>query len=277
MHGPGERQELALSVVAPAHDEEGNIDPLVEAVGRAAGGLARDRAWAWELILVDDGSRDGTRARIEALMRDRPWLRAVAMTRTPPGRGAGQSAAFWAGFRAARGRLIATLDADLQNDPADIPRLVAVMEQQRADLAQGDRSRNRRDNLVRRVGSVVGRAFRRMILGDTVRDTGCSLRVMKREVALALPLEFRGVHRFIPVLARRLGFVVVEAPVSHRPRQAGVTKYGLGIRQRAIPGLIDCFAVRWMISRRRWTDHVELERAASARPARSGAGAEALL
>jgi glycosyltransferase involved in cell wall biosynthesis len=189
---------------------------------------------------------------------ERPWLRIVGMTRTPPGKGGGQSAAFHAGFRACRGGLIAVLDADLQNDPADLPAMLELLQRERADMVQGDRSRNRRDNFVRRIGSIVGRRFRGWILGDTIRDTGCSLRLLKREIAVQLPLEFKGMHRFIPVMARQLGYKVVEMAVTHRPRAAGETKYGMGITQRALPGLIDCFAVRWMSKRRRPVDSAEV-------------------
>lgn len=245
---------IDISVVAPAHNEEANINALVEEIGRA---LATS-GLIFEAVIVDDGSTDATRARLTALMPANPWLRCVAMQRTPAGKGNGQSAAFHAGFRAARGHLIAVLDADLQNDPAEIPAMVARMREAKADLVQGDRSHARRDNAVRKVGSIVGRLFRRWLLGDSVRDTGCSLRVMKREVALALPLEFRGMHRFIPITARHLGYAVVEMPVTHRPRVAGETKYGMGIVQRALPGLRDLFAVRWMKSRRRPTACAEV-------------------
>lgn len=243
----GEDCCLALSVVSPAHNEEDNIRRLVDEVDSACG----ETNGGWEFIVVDDGSTDSTRRIVLDLMRSRPWLRCLAMTQTPPGRGNGQSAAFHAGFRAARGRLVAVLDADLQNDPADLPAMIALLRERHADMVQGDRSHARKDNAVRRAGSVVGRLFRRMILGDTIRDTGCSLRVMKREVALGLPLEFAGMHRFIPAVARHMGHVVVEMPVHHRPRVAGTTKYGFGITKRAIPGLVDCFAVRWMSRRRR--------------------------
>lgn len=238
---------VELSFVAPAHNEQDNVRQLVEEVGRAgaASGLG------FEFVLVDDGSTDATVQRCLEMMPDRPWLRMIRMTRTPPGKGGGQSAAFHAGFRAARGRLIAVMDADLQNDPGEIPQMLALMGQSGADMVQGDRSHARKDGPIRRWGSRVGRWFRRMILADTIRDTGCSLRVMTREVALSVPLEFKGVHRFIPVTARQQGFKVVEMPVHHRPRTAGETKYGMGITKRAIPGLIDCFAVRWMGNRRR--------------------------
>jgi hypothetical protein len=133
-----------------------------------------------------------------------------------------------------------------------------LLQKSGADMVQGDRSHARRDNAVRRVGSQIGRLVRHWLLGDTIRDTGCSLRLMKREVALGLPLEFAGMHRFIPVTARHLGYKVVEMPVHHRPRAHGTTKYGFGITKRAIPGLIDLFAVRYMRNRRRPIDSVEV-------------------
>ena len=245
---------IELSVVSPAHNEEDNVGPLVEEIRKAVEPLGIP----FEVVIVDDGSTDSTRSRLVDLMLTRPWLRCIAMTRTPPGKGAGQSAAFFAGFAEARGQLIATLDADLQNDPTDIAAMVRLMRETGADMVQGDRSHARRDNFVRKVGSVVGRKFRLWLLGDSIRDTGCSLRVMKREIAVQLPLQFRGMHRFIPVTARHLGFSVVEMRVNHRPRTAGETKYGMGIVQRAIPGLIDLLAVRYMRSRRRPTDHSEI-------------------
>jgi glycosyltransferase involved in cell wall biosynthesis len=262
-----EQDRVELSFVAPAHNEQDNIAALVEQVGLAG----RASGVRFELVIVDDGSTDGTRARIVELMESRPWLRCVAMTRTPPGKGGGQSAAFHAGFQNARGRLVATLDADLQNDPADIPKMLELMRSSNADMVQGDRSHARRDNVVRRVGSIVGRTFRRALLGDTIRDTGCSLRVMKREIAVQLPLVFKGMHRFIPVTARYLGYTVVEMTVHHRARTAGETKYGMGITKRAIPGLIDLLAVRYMRNRRRPVEHAEVSARSPIMAARSGA------
>jgi glycosyltransferase involved in cell wall biosynthesis len=164
------------------------------------------------------------------------------------------------------GMLVALIDGDCQNDPADIPPIVERIAGGDADMVQGDRTAERRDGLVRRVSSWVGRLVRRLLLGDTIRDTGCSLRVMKRDVALALPLEYRGAHRFIPFTARELGFRVVEMPVHHRARTVGRTKYG--IRNRAIPGLVDCFAMRWMRNRRRGVRYEEVtsDRAGDPRP-----------
>jgi glycosyltransferase involved in cell wall biosynthesis len=259
-----------LSVVAPARDEADNIVPLVEQVEAALVGAGV----AFEFLIVDDASSDATAQRVLAMMPDRPWLRLISLSPTDPsggsaggsaggpaggsagggpGVGHGQSAAFRAGFAACRAPLVASLDADLQNDPADLPRLLAHLHATGADFVQGDRSAARAlgDARVRRIGSIVGRLARRALLGDTVRDTGCSLRVMKREIALALPLEFKGMHRFVPVTARRLGYTVVELPVAHRPRHAGEPKYGLGITHRAVPGLVDCLVVRWMSNRRR--------------------------
>lgn len=236
-----------LSVIAPAHNEEDNIVPLVEQIESALAGTS------FEIIIVDDASTDETPSRVRALQGERPHLRLISLARPSAGAGNGQSAAFKAGFAAARGELVGSLDADLQNDPADFPRLLAELERTGADFVQGDRSaaRQQGDAWIRQQSSRVGRLFRRMILGDTIRDTGCSLRVMRREIAVQLPLEFKGMHRFIPVTARQLGYRVVELPVAHRPRHAGVPKYGMGIAKRAIPGLVDCFAVRWMRARRR--------------------------
>ncbi|MFN5662836.1 MAG: glycosyltransferase family 2 protein, partial [Planctomyces sp.] len=162
-----------LSVVAPAHNEAENIAQLVEQTGRAlsVAGVS------FELIIVDDGSTDATRTRIAEHMPTRPWLRGLSMRQTPPGKGNGQSAAFHAGIRAARGVFIATIDADLQNDPADLPAMLELSRERNADFVQGDRSHARRDNFIRRASSRVGRFFRRLILRDVVRDTGGSLAV----------------------------------------------------------------------------------------------------
>lgn len=246
---------IELTVLAPAHNEEENVDLLIEEVGAAIEPLGIP----FEFIIVDDGSTDSTKEKTIAQQAARSWVRCVSMTNTPPGSGNGQSAAFHAGFRAAKGRLIATLDADLQNDPADLPAMLKLLESSGADFVQGDRSaiRSQGDAKIRQFGSWVGRKFRLIILGDTITDTGCSLRIMKREIALRLPLEFKGAHRFIPATARHMGYTVVEMPVNHRNRHAGTPKYGMGITKRALPGLIDLFAIRWMRSRRRPVTSIE--------------------
>ena len=263
---------IALSVVAPAHNEAENVRDLVEQVGAAGEKAGEILGGGFEFVLVDDGSTDETQKIAREMAAERPWLRIIAMRETPPGKGNGQSAAFHAGFRAARGVFIGSLDADLQNDPADYVGMAQLIVSEGADMVQGDRSRNRRDTAVRRWGSIVGRTFRGWILGDKIRDTGCSLRIMRTEIALRLPLEFKGVHRFIPALANQMGYKVVEMGVTHRPRVAGETKYGMGITQRAIPGLIDCFAIRWMGKRRRTVLNEEVGAAARAdEGAREGA------
>lgn len=246
--------EVEISVVAPAHNEEGNVAPLAEQVHAALSQLNVP----FELVIVDDGCTDSTRDRVLELMAARPWLRLVSMTRTPPGKGVGQSAAMCAGIHQTRGRLVATIDADIQNDPADLIEMYRLLNSSGADFVQGDRSHARKDNFVRRGTSVIGRWFRKNLLGDTIRDTGCSLRLMKRDIAIQLPLQLRGMHRFIPITAKHMGYTVVEMRVRHRPRVSGETKYGLGVWQRAIPGLIDLFAVRYMRNRRRPVEHTEL-------------------
>ena len=246
---------IELSVIAPAHNERDNLVTLIAEIEAAIEPLGIKH----EIIIIDDASTDDTPGVLAGLKLKHHALRAIRMMDTPgiAKRGNGQSAAFHAGIRAARGGLIAMLDADLQNDPADIPAMIEMMEREQADLVQGDRSHDRHDTLVRRFSAWVGRAFRRVLLGDKVVDTGCSLRIMRREVALRLPLEFRGMHRFIPVTVKQMGYRVVEMPVNHRARLAGQTKYG--IWNRALPGLVDCFAVRWMRKRRRPVEAVEIE------------------
>lgn len=241
--------DVELSVVVPARDEADNVGPLIRTIERALAPLGR----SFEVIVVDDGSRDGTGAKLRQLMSQHPRLRCLALR---PGT-SGQSAALAAGYRAARGELVSSLDADLQNDPRDLVRLIEHLEASGADLVQGDRSAARRDGPIRRFGSLVGRLARRSVLRDRCRDTGCSLRVMRREVARALPLDLRGMHRFVPALTRQLDRRVEEVSVGHRQRRAGISKYGLGLR-RALPGLIDLLAVRYMASRRCRVDWDEL-------------------
>jgi glycosyltransferase involved in cell wall biosynthesis len=239
---PSRSDAPILSVVVPALDEQDNVAPLCRQVAQhiVAQGIAA------ELIIVDDGSTDATPARLRALRGEYPWLRVLRRSRPQ-----GQSAAMYAGIQAARGQWIATLDADLQNDPADLPKMLAICQSGAADMVQGDRSRNRRDNFIRRRTSGIGRATRKMLLGDSVRDTGCSARVVRADIAKQYPLIFKGIHRFLPVYAKMLGARIVEMPVNHRPRTAGQTKYGLGILKRGLSGFFDCLSVRWMLKRYR--------------------------
>lgn len=232
---------IELSIVVPALNEEDNVVPLVDEVRRAI----LDAGIEAELIVVNDGSTDATATRLRELQNVTPWLR--VLHRDKP---RGQSAAMHAGIQAARGVFIATLDADLQNDPADLPMMLALIRAGEAEMAQGLRAR-RKDSIVRLCTSWVGRTTRRVILGDNIRDTGCTTRVLRTDIAKQFPLVFKGMHRFMPVYARMLGARIVEVPVNHRPRVAGVAKYG--ILNRGFVGFFDCLAMRWMIKRYRDT------------------------
>ena len=234
-----------LSLVIPVHDEAESLEALQReldaAVGSWPGGL--------EILFVDDGSRDASRACLQAIAEKDPRVRVLALDAQH-----GQSAALDAGFRAARGDLIGTLDADLQNDPADLPRLLAALEH--ADVVCGVRVA-RRDGFVRRASSRIANAFRNAVTGESVRDVGCSLRVIRRSFLARVKLH-RGMHRFLPTLLALEGARVIELPVAHRPRRHGRSKYG--IADRLFAGLVDVFAVRWMKSRRLAYRVCELDR-----------------
>jgi glycosyltransferase involved in cell wall biosynthesis len=223
-----------LSVVVPLHDEEDSLEPLHRELDAALAGVAG----GVELIFVDDGSRDASRARLRALAAKDPRVRVLALDRNH-----GQSAALDAGFRAARGEVVVTLDADGQNDPADIPRLLAALDA--ADVVNGVRV-GRRDDWLRRFSSQVANGFRNALTHESVTDVGCSLRAMRAEPLRRVRL-WRGAHRFLPTLLRLEGARVVELPVSHRARRHGRSKYG--VLDRLFVGLADVFAVRWLQAR----------------------------
>ena len=192
---------------------------------------------SWELIFVDDGSTDGSGAYLEAADRRHARVRLVQFRRN-----FGQTAALAAGFEHAAGSILVAIDADLQNDPADIPAMVRKLEESNADMVAGVRV-NRRDTFSRRMQSKVGNSVRNWITGDRITDTGCSLKLVKREAIDRVRL-FTGMHRFLPTLVRYAGYRVIEMPVNHRQRRFGTSKYGA--MNRAFRGLADCFAVRWM-------------------------------
>jgi dolichol-phosphate mannosyltransferase len=233
---------VELSVVIPAHNEAENVGPLVREIGAALAGTD------YEIVLVVDGSTDATSERAAELARTIPGLRVV---RHPTSRG--QSFAIAAGVRAARGSWIATLDGDGQNDPADIPGLLARRAEGRTGhagtgplLIAGYR-RERRDAWLKRVSSRVANAVRGRLLGDRTPDTGCGLKVFEREAFLALP-HFDHMHRFLPALFLRAGGRVVSVEVSHRPRERGASHYGMW--NRLWVGIGDLFGVWWLIRRR---------------------------
>jgi dolichol-phosphate mannosyltransferase len=220
----------ALSVVVPLYNEEANVPILQEELRVALKG--RD----YEIIFVDDGSVDRTAERIETA----PNIRLIRFEKN-----SGQSAAIYAGVTATRGGTLVIIDGDLQNDPADIPKLLAEIARG-ADLVCGYRV-PRRDTLVKRATSRIANAVRSRYTKDGVRDTGCTLKAMRRECISTL-LPFKGMHRFIPALVKAAGYRLVEVPVNHRPRRFGESKYGLG--NRALRATVDMFGVRWLLSRR---------------------------
>jgi dolichol-phosphate mannosyltransferase len=220
----------AFSVVVPLYNEEANLPILQEELRVALSGLD------YELVFVDDGSVDRTPERIEAA----PNIRLIRFEKN-----SGQSAAIYAGLDAARGATVVVIDGDLQNDPADIPRLLAEITHG-ADLVCGYR-RKRQDTVVKRLTSRIANTVRSRYTKDGVRDTGCTLKAMRRECVSAL-FPFKGMHRFIPALVKAAGYRLVEIPVNHRPRRFGQSKYGL--RNRALRATIDMFGVRWLLSRR---------------------------
>jgi dolichol-phosphate mannosyltransferase len=220
----------ALSVVVPLYNEEANLPILQEELRVALSGLD------YEILFVDDGSIDRTAERIEAA----PNIRLIRFEKN-----CGQSAAIYAGLVAARGATVVIIDGDLQNDPADIPRLLAEITHG-ADLVCGYRLK-RQDTVVKRLTSRIANTVRSRYTKDGVRDTGCTLKAMRRECVSAL-FPFKGMHRFIPALVKAAGYRLVEIPVNHRPRRFGQSKYGLS--NRALRATIDMFGVRWLLSRR---------------------------
>ena len=219
-----------LSIVAPVYNEAGNLERLVAETRDAIEAAGLDH----ELILVDDRSTDGSREELAELATGDARLRVLGLERH-----AGQSAALLAGIRASRAPLIVTMDADLQNDPADIPAIVALLDDH--DVVSGVRAQ-RRDTLPRRLASRVSNRVRRLVLGDPCTDIGCALKGYRATVLEDLP-PFDGLHRFLPLLALRHGGNYAEIPVRHRARTEGASKYN--IRGRFLRGVLDLFGVSW--------------------------------
>jgi glycosyltransferase involved in cell wall biosynthesis len=220
-----------LSVVVPVFNERDNLEPLVSEIVAALAPAGR----AFEIILVDDGSTDGSAEKIAEMARSMPSVRGVHFRGN-----AGQTAAIDAGFKAARGSIVITMDADLQNDPRDIPALLAALTGH--DAAIGYR-RDRQDPWIRKVSATIARVVRNRACHDDTIDTGCSLKAFRKESVDRLKL-FTGMHRFFPVLLRMEGCSVVQVPVGHRPRRHGSSKYG--VLGRLVHGIADLMAVRWM-------------------------------
>lgn len=230
-------RDSLTSVVLPVYNEAACIAAVLDELQA----VLADAGGRFEIVLVDDGSTDGTRPLLEAFCRRRPsGTRLLAL-----GANTGQSAAFWAGIQAARGDIIVLMDADGQNEPADIARCVAALGT--ADICCGYR-RRRQDSFSKRVGSRLANRLRRAVLKDPVIDTGCSLKAFR--AAVIRPLQYwDGMHRFLPVLASLQGARLVQLPVGHRARLAGKSKYtNLG---RLLRTVRDLFGVRWLMQRTR--------------------------
>lgn len=230
---------MQLSIVIPMHNEAENVIPLVREIDSACASLP-DK----ELILVDDGSSDDTAKLIRGMQADHPWLRLVQHPRA-----GGQSAAVHSGVQAARGRVICTLDGDMQNPPSEIPKLVAPLLATDAPadlgLVAGQRVK-RQDTWSKKIASRLANGLRAWMLNDRTRDTGCGLKAFRRDAFLQLPF-FNHMHRYLPALFARDGWSVAHVDVSHRERGGGTSKYNN--LQRALVGIYDLIGVAWLIRR----------------------------
>lgn len=225
---------IRYSVVIPLKNEESNIVDLVEELEPVMSKLLEP----WELICIDDGSTDNTRVLLKQLIRHKSYLRVLVFNKNY-----GQSSAFHAGFSAAQGEFIITMDGDRQNDPRDIPKLLPLMKGH--DLVCGIRI-GRKDPWNKRVISKLANRVRGWICEDGVQDTGCSLKIYRRDCLSRIKM-FHGMHRFLPALFKMEGFNVTEAPVNHRERIKGSSKYNLF--NRSFNTIADLLAVRWMKKR----------------------------
>ncbi|TCO71584.1 glycosyltransferase family 2 protein [Rhodovulum euryhalinum] len=230
-----------ISIVIPAHDEAENVESLIREIHAACADLP-----CKEVIVVDDGSRDGTGDIVQGLRSEFPWLRLVRHDRA-----GGQSAAVHSGVAAAKGEIICTLDGDLQNPPAEIPRLVAPFLKGDADpalgLVAGQRVK-RHDTWSKRAASRFANGLRGWVLSDNTRDTGCGLKAFRRDAFLALPF-FNHMHRYLPALFSAHGWTIAHVDVSHRARVAGRSKYSN--LQRGLVGAYDLVGVGWLLRRRK--------------------------
>lgn len=223
-----------ITIVIPVYNEEDNVKPLVSELQEVLRGLNR----SYEIIFVDDGSRDQSLAILKEAASHDPHIRVIRFRKN-----AGQTAAFDAGFRAARGDIVVTLDADLQNDPHDIPRLLKKIE--KFDVVCGWRHK-RRDPWIKIVSSKIANVVRNKLSQEKIVDTGCSLKAFRKECLQNMKL-FNGMHRFLPTLAKMEGFTATQVKVNHRPRKFGTTKYT--ISNRMVRAFADLLAVRWMKNR----------------------------
>lgn len=224
-----------ISVVCPFYNEKDNLKPLLERLLATARTFSED----WEIILVDDASTDGGREIVASFLTAEKRLRLLQLSYNT-----GLSTALYAGLQAAQGDILATLDADLQNPPEEIPRLLWILRSGETDMASGIREK-RGDSWFKKFISQIANTIRRSVLRDTILDTGCSLRVFRREVLKAY-YPYRGMHRFFAPVAEALGYKIKQVPVRHDRRRLGKSKYGLW--NRLLGPLWDLLAVRWLLT-----------------------------
>jgi dolichol-phosphate mannosyltransferase len=221
-----------ISVVIPCFNEVGNLEPLIGELEKALGEVGKP----FEIIYVDDCSTDGSTEKLTELVKVKPHLRRLRHVRN-----LGQSAAIYNGYSRARGEFVITMDADLQNDPADIPMMYQKLVSENADAVCGVRQ-GRKDTFGKRLSSKLANGIRGAFLNDGIHDAGCTFRIVRRS-ALRNLIAFRALHRFLPTILRTHGFNVIEVPIRHRARVSGVSKYGFG--NRFWVGIIDMMAMRW--------------------------------
>lgn len=226
-----------LSLVIPCHNEEGNLKPLVEAIHSAL----KNQGHTYEIIITDDCSTDNSWQVLKSLAQHDPLLRIQRFVENR-----GESAASWAGIQAARGEWIATLDADLQNDPKELPKFIAATT--RADCICGSRVKNRKDgdHIIRIISSRIANAVRNKLSGEQISDAGCTYRMFRKEAVNNLKF-FKGMHRFLPTLIKIEGYTVAEIDISNNPRFSGSAHYG--VWNRLFASFYDLLAVRWMKKR----------------------------
>lgn len=224
-----------FSVVLPVYNEQDNLQVLFAEIKRAADSTGRP----WEAVFVDDCSSDSSLSIIRGLAEKHDEIRYVAFAENR-----GQSAAFCAGFDVAESDIIITMDADLQNDPMDIPKMLELYGND-CEMVIGWRAK-RKDTFIKRISSKIANAIRDSLVDDGVHDTGCSLKIMKRDLLLKLP-RFKNMHRYFPIMMKMQGARIKEVKVNHRERVCGVSKYGT--IDRALAGIYDLIGVKWLINR----------------------------
>jgi glycosyltransferase involved in cell wall biosynthesis len=234
-------ESIEISVVVPVYNEEGNLPLLISKLVEVFKNLGRP----YEMIFVDDGSSDGSRRILKEMASQYPSLRLFCFKENR-----GLSAALVAGMREARGEKIVTLDSDLQNDPADIPKLLEYLDHY--DMATGWRQR-RDDPWLKRMSSIIANRIRNWVSDENIHDSACTLRAFKKRCIQEMPV-FNGMHRFLSTLAKMEGYRIIEVPVLHHPRRFGKSKYN--IRNRMVRSFIDLLGVRWM-KRRTITYEIE--------------------